>query len=411
MLFMLACCVIMVVHYTIFPNIKYIYLKTNDEMTNCSFENKAQYRGLHTFQNSINENEISTPTSKQHNVQKKVLYPTNGLVTQTTSKASDRKRNLIYEKVCGNNKLYKSLLDIKRNNTKEIESYLATHCLEKLPNCNKTLVGSLKVNIQVISLNTLYINELSFVKHGGWWSPEDCTGYTSTAVIIPFRERYEHLNILLRHLHPMLKRQQLHYRIFVIEQDDKNGFNRGKVRNVGFNEALRIFPYSCVVFHDIDLIPEDDRIHYACTSSPMHLSAAVSKFGYRLPYHNIFGGVQMFIPNDYKKANGFSNIFYSWGAEDDAMFWRIRNEGMNIHRFPIKIARYTKLHHESNSVNRTKKDEEQTDKLYVTSHQHRKEDGLNSLQYKVNKIVENQLFTLVKVDLQKHNEKNFGLNI
>lgn len=38
------------------------------------------------------------------------------------------------------------------------------------------------------------------------------------AFIIPFRNRFEQLSIFLRHMHPLLKKQKLDYRIFVVEQ-------------------------------------------------------------------------------------------------------------------------------------------------------------------------------------------------
>ena len=38
------------------------------------------------------------------------------------------------------------------------------------------------------------------------------------ALIIPFRDRYEQLAIFVHHIHPILNRQNLEYRIFVIEE-------------------------------------------------------------------------------------------------------------------------------------------------------------------------------------------------
>ena len=56
------------------------------------------------------------------------------------------------------------------------------------------------------------------VEPGGYWKPKDCYARDRVAIIIPFRDRQSHLNILLKYLHPFLQRQQIEYRIFVVEQ-------------------------------------------------------------------------------------------------------------------------------------------------------------------------------------------------
>jgi len=53
---------------------------------------------------------------------------------------------------------------------------------------------------------------------GGSWSPASCIARQRVAVIIPFRDRQQHLRTLLAVLHPMLQRQMLQYTVFVIEQ-------------------------------------------------------------------------------------------------------------------------------------------------------------------------------------------------
>ena len=42
--------------------------------------------------------------------------------------------------------------------------------------------------------------------------------FLQAAIIIPYRNRFKQLMIFLRHLHPFLQRQQLMYRIIVVEQ-------------------------------------------------------------------------------------------------------------------------------------------------------------------------------------------------
>jgi hypothetical protein len=57
-----------------------------------------------------------------------------------------------------------------------------------------------------------------WVQNGGVGKPEGCTSYQRVAIIVPYRNRYFHLKLLLSRLHPMLRRQKIYYRIFVIEQ-------------------------------------------------------------------------------------------------------------------------------------------------------------------------------------------------
>lgn len=57
-------------------------------------------------------------------------------------------------------------------------------------------------------------------------------------------------------------------------------FNKGVLMNAGVRESLRDLDFDCYVFHDVDLIPEDDRNMYSCPHMPRHMSVAVDKFNY-----------------------------------------------------------------------------------------------------------------------------------
>jgi len=53
----------------------------------------------------------------------------------------------------------------------------------------------------------------------GHWQPDDCVQNQRLAFLIPLsKQRWNHLLILLKHLHPQLINQQCHYHIFVIQQ-------------------------------------------------------------------------------------------------------------------------------------------------------------------------------------------------
>ena len=55
------------------------------------------------------------------------------------------------------------------------------------------------------------------LEKGGHWKPQ-CRARQKIAIIIPFRDRFSHLIVLMRHLHPMLQRQMVEYSVFVVEQ-------------------------------------------------------------------------------------------------------------------------------------------------------------------------------------------------
>ncbi|TWW53804.1 Beta-1,4-galactosyltransferase 1 [Takifugu flavidus] len=152
------------------------------------------------------------------------------------------------------------------------------------------------------------------LQDGGRHKPADCVSKHKVAIIIPYRNRHEHLKHLLFYLHPMLVRQQLDYGIYVINQDGEGVFNWAKLMNVGFAEALKDYDYECFVFSDVDLVPMDDRNLYRCFESPRHLSVTIDKFNFQLPYNTIFGGVSSFSKQQFLTVNGYSNTYWGWGG-------------------------------------------------------------------------------------------------
>ncbi|CAG5128656.1 unnamed protein product [Candidula unifasciata] len=215
---------------------------------------------------------------------------------------------------------------------------------------------------------------------GGRYKPPDCEARHRVAIVIPYRNREEHLKILLKNLHPMLIRQQLDYGIFVIDQALPGKFNRAMLMNIGFVEAMKRYDFQCAVFHDVDLIPENDKNIYSCPEMPRHLSAAIDKFNYRLPYSGIYGGVSAVTKAQFEKMNGFSNMFFGWGGEDDDMAARIAHAGFKITRYPMEIARYKMIKHNNDRGN---EQNPQRFALLKTTAKRMATDGLNSLKYSV----------------------------
>ncbi|VDN32356.1 unnamed protein product [Gongylonema pulchrum] len=88
--------------------------------------------------------------------------------------------------------------------------------------------------------------------------------------------------------------------------------------NAAFRFAERL-NVRCVIFHDVDMFPQDDRNFYGCPPTPRHIGAYVSTLGYQLWYKEIVGGVLAISMDDYRAVNGYSNLYWAWGGEDDDM--------------------------------------------------------------------------------------------
>lgn len=158
---------------------------------------------------------------------------------------------------------------------------------------------------------------------GGEWVPNNCTPNDHVAIVIPYADRPLHLRTLLNNLFNFLQIQKLHHAIYLIEPLPNQTFNRGKLMNIGFQEARKDFFWNCSIFHDVDLIPESLAVSYACPyRSPRHLAAYINKWDYKLYWPHAFFGVVGFANNHYAQCNGFANQFWGWGGEDDELFRR-----------------------------------------------------------------------------------------
>lgn len=53
--------------------------------------------------------------------------------------------------------------------------------------------------------------------------------------------------------------------------------------NIGFLEAKRREEFQCFIFHDVDILPEDDRNLYSCPDygRPFHMSFVIDIHDYK----------------------------------------------------------------------------------------------------------------------------------
>lgn len=153
-------------------------------------------------------------------------------------------------------------------------------------------------------------------------------------VIVPFRNRHDHLNIFIRKITKYLIERRINHRIIIVEQDNEKEFNRGKLLNIGFEYAEKL-GCNYVVFHDVDLIPI--KCDYSYSNKPTHLANGVFS-GHKTieEFDKYFGGVTIFPTEIFRTINGYSNKYWGWGFEDDDLLLRCEKNNVPLDTITIK---------------------------------------------------------------------------
>lgn len=144
-------------------------------------------------------------------------------------------------------------------------------------------------------------------------------------IIVPYRHRHKHLNVFVQRMVNYCTLEGLEFKIIVVEQDNASAFNRGMLCNIGFKEAM-LRKCNYVVFHDVDMIPL--KVDYSYADHPVHLASD------NIPFQSYFGGITLFPAKDFKKINGFSNLYWGWGFEDDDLRYRCVKHGLKFEYEP-----------------------------------------------------------------------------
>jgi len=141
------------------------------------------------------------------------------------------------------------------------------------------------------------------------------------ALIIPYRNREEHLKEFIPAMKKHLDNQNIDYEIIIVEQSHDNVFNRAKLLNIGVLNSSDDREY--FVFHDVDFIPANIDYRYCNhTVKPFKYVTDEDKGGYREYGETILGGVTMIPKTIFLDINGYSNEYWQWGKEDDDLLFR-----------------------------------------------------------------------------------------
>ena len=167
------------------------------------------------------------------------------------------------------------------SNKKEVSN--GTNFLETCPLTPPNRLGRISIDLKGEPLDVVESRLSHSLQPGGLFAPKECKARDRVAVVVPKRGRDHMLPIFLKNLHPMLMKQQIEYGIYVVEQPLDQEFNRGALFNIAFKEALKMKEWDCFIFHDIDMIPFDDRNVYNCppNDGPRHMAVSIDVKGYK----------------------------------------------------------------------------------------------------------------------------------
>ena len=138
-------------------------------------------------------------------------------------------------------------------------------------------------------------------------------------IIIPYRNRQEHLDFFLENSAPKILLNE-NFDILIIEQDNNKLFNRGVLINIGFLNTNSNF----IITHDVDLNPTDKSIPFYNINK--------SIFGIYTSSSNTLGGIVKISKEHFNKINGFPNNYWGWGCEDKALQNRAEHYDIDIEK-------------------------------------------------------------------------------
>ena len=98
----------------------------------------------------------------------------------------------------------------------------------------------------------------------------------------------------------------------------------------------------------------------------------------------------------FRNINGFSNLFFGWGGEDDDLYKRVVASGYQISRYSNEVGRYF------TNKNERQEPTQNVHKLLSTSVLRMNREGLNTLKFKLISIRRYPLYTHILVSYNQH---------
>jgi hypothetical protein len=229
-------------------------------------------------------------------------------------------------------------------------------------------------------------------------------------VLIPYRDRKDNIDIFIPYFHNFMKNyfSNIIYDIVIIEQGNDKLFNKGLLYNAGF--ILTSGQTDYYAFHDVDQLPIS--ANYSYPKLPIHLCVNVFnqnnngllKNNYS-PDFNHKGGSVLISKEDFIIANGYSNNYWGWGAEDNDFVCRLNFVNNTLYRYGKNNENgyYLALNHKLSNYDNYNKNEEYQKKIINKEIDWRK-DGLHLTKFEVIKKLNKKRYTKYIIDFNNKPE-------
>jgi hypothetical protein len=133
-------------------------------------------------------------------------------------------------------------------------------------------------------------------------------------IVVPYRNREKNLAEFMPAIRAFFSREdqrRIVCSMLIVEQEAGLPFNRGAIKNIGYQYLSKANDYVC--FHDVDLVPIDADYYWPRQPTMVAFHGLDFKPDF---VRNLFGGVVVIKNTQFEAANGYSNDYWQWGYED-----------------------------------------------------------------------------------------------
>lgn len=169
--------------------------------------------------------------------------------------------------------------------------------------------------------------------------------------IIPVRNRDNHISGFIQNIKTFYPNSN----IILVEQVDDNKFAKGQLNNLGFLNSTS----DLLIFMDIDIrftLRVDFEAEMQVLDHPfvgfdqiIQVNEDETEFQITRPRHDDislnWGMCCVFTREQFENANGYSNMYFNWGSEDDSLAKRI-NGYKRIQNILYHVAHLSNYNHE-----------------------------------------------------------------